>query len=124
MFLFLALTYLWAHATLAAPISAFNPPQTLMPRDDNICDCQGHRSLFDIIWSCLATMFACSWIAIHPNVPAPGDGWLTIGLRRAKMMFWAILAPELIVIWAMRQWRSACVVKKRFEGAPMKKYGK
>ncbi|KIM43027.1 hypothetical protein M413DRAFT_26234 [Hebeloma cylindrosporum] len=115
MFLLLALTYIWAHATGATPISASNPAQ-ITPRDDASCDCQGHRSLFDIIWSCLATMFACSWIAIHPNVPAPGDGWLTVGLRRLKMMFWAILAPELIVIWAMRQWLSAREVKKRFEG--------
>ena len=57
---------------------------------------------------------------MHPNVPAPGDGLLIVGLRRAKLMYWAILAPELIVIWAMRQWLAACVVKKRFEGASMK----
>jgi hypothetical protein len=118
MLLLLALTYFWAHAAHAAPISASNPAQ-IMPRD-NSCDCQGHRSLFNIVWSCFATLFACSWISMHPNVPAPGDGWPIVGLRRAKMMYWGILAPELIVIWAMRQWLSACVVKKRFEGARMK----
>ena len=56
---------------------------------------------------------------MHPNVPAPGDGLFIVGLRRAKLMYWAILAPELIVIWAMRQWLAASVVKKRFEGARM-----
>ena len=118
MFLFLlALTYFWANTTSrAAPIiGAPNSALELVHRE-NGCDCQD-RSLLNIIWSCLATMFACSWVAIHPNVPAPGDSWLIVALRRAKLMYWAILAPELIVMWAVRQWLSARVVKKRFEGA-------
>ncbi|KAJ7727078.1 hypothetical protein B0H16DRAFT_1697840 [Mycena metata] len=37
------------------------------------CDCtiNSCRTLFDIIWGCLVTIFACTWVALHQNVPDP-----------------------------------------------------
>ncbi|KAJ7258715.1 hypothetical protein B0H12DRAFT_1279783 [Mycena haematopus] len=29
------------------------------------------RSVFTILSSCLATVFACTWVSVHPNVPPP-----------------------------------------------------
>lgn len=67
----------------------------------------GSRTVQDIIWSCLATIFACAWVAVHPNVPRrKNSGWKTFWERFFVMVF-AILSPEFIVAWALRQWRGA-----------------
>ena len=67
------------------------------------------RTMFDIVWACLSTTFICAWVSVHPNVPPPTTeeyGWKSL-LRRLKLMFWAILAPELILLWSVRQWLAA-----------------
>jgi len=66
-------------------------------------DLHACRTIWNIIWSNLVTLFACIWLSIHPNIPAPEDSWGTRVARRAWMMVLALLAPELIVGWATRQ---------------------
>ncbi|KAJ7130439.1 hypothetical protein C8R44DRAFT_731962 [Mycena epipterygia] len=61
------------------------------------------RRRFDIIWGCLTTIFACTWVSVHPNVPPPDRSRLALLLRRMKMMLIAVIAPELIVGFAARQ---------------------
>ncbi|KAJ7903370.1 hypothetical protein B0H14DRAFT_2328944, partial [Mycena olivaceomarginata] len=65
------------------------------------------RKLFDIVWGCLATIFACTWVSVHPNVPPPHQSWLVLLWRRLKMMLTAVLAPEVIVAFAARQFLAA-----------------
>ncbi|KAG1880127.1 hypothetical protein F4604DRAFT_1579029 [Suillus subluteus] len=65
------------------------------------------RTLWDIIWSCVATLFACTWTAIHPNIPGMKEGRMTIFFRRLYIMVLALIAPELIVTWATIQFLSA-----------------
>ncbi|KAF9443134.1 hypothetical protein P691DRAFT_713684 [Macrolepiota fuliginosa MF-IS2] len=63
----------------------------------------GLRAMQDIVWSCLATIFACTWVAIHPNVPDPEhSGWKNFK-HRVLIMFYAIVIPEFIMLWAARQ---------------------
>ncbi|EIW76516.1 hypothetical protein CONPUDRAFT_64356 [Coniophora puteana RWD-64-598 SS2] len=66
-----------------------------------------HRSLWSIISTCLLTIFACVYTSIHPNVPSPYDGPLAILRRTAGIMLATVLAPELMVIWAARQFLTA-----------------
>ena len=66
-------------------------------------DLHGCRTLLNIVWSSLITVFACIWLSIHPNIPAPDDSWGRKGIRRVWTMILALLAPELVVGWAMRQ---------------------
>ncbi|KAK0222277.1 hypothetical protein IW262DRAFT_1435213 [Armillaria fumosa] len=76
-----------------------------------------HRSAWDVIFSCIVTVFACTWIAVHPNVPGPdlkSRGWAFIGLHRLKLMVIAIVVPEVIIIWAFRQWIVASTISKHF----------
>ncbi|KAF9457845.1 hypothetical protein BDZ94DRAFT_1174788, partial [Collybia nuda] len=61
------------------------------------------RTLAGIIWSCIATLVACTWVSVHPNVPGPGQGTVGLVLHRFKLMLLAIVAPEIIVLWALRQ---------------------
>ncbi|KAF9474067.1 hypothetical protein BDN70DRAFT_816330, partial [Pholiota conissans] len=63
----------------------------------------GQRTVNDIIISCFATIFACTWSAIHPNIPAPTDCWWTRFKRQVITMIYALLAPELIIFWALQQ---------------------
>ena len=84
------------------------------------CSDLGHcRTLWNIIWSCLATIFACTWLAIHPNIAAPDEGFTRVNLRRAKIMVVGSLAPELIILWAMRQWLVAHLLAKKYESASL-----
>ncbi|KAJ7200041.1 hypothetical protein C8J57DRAFT_1631508 [Mycena rebaudengoi] len=70
---------------------------------DSCDDINNCRKLFDIIWGCLVTIFACTWVSVHPNVPPPDQGTLVFLWRRLKMMLMAIIAPELMVGFAARQ---------------------
>ena len=78
------------------------------------------RSLWDILWSCLATLFACSWVSVHPNIPGPDESWWRIYFRRLELMFWTAFAPEMIISWAFRQWLGARYMGKLyFKGGQM-----
>lgn len=70
------------------------------------------RTVLDIVWSCLATTFACTWVSVHPNVPFRDEGSWQLRLRRIFLMFFSILAPELMIMWAFKQWRGAVLIKK------------
>ncbi|KAG2063724.1 hypothetical protein BDR04DRAFT_1085110, partial [Suillus decipiens] len=65
------------------------------------------RIIWSIISNCVLTLFACIYSAIHPNIPSPKDSSFLILRRRLGIMIMALIAPELIVTWAIRQWFSA-----------------
>jgi len=77
------------------------------------------RTLWDIVWGCSLTIFACTWVSVHPNMPGPEDGRLVIWLRRLELMVWAVLAPEMIIFWSLRQWFGARRLAKKYEGGPV-----
>ncbi|KAJ6565522.1 hypothetical protein DFH09DRAFT_1363750 [Mycena vulgaris] len=95
--LFLFLLYTLSQRSTAA--------QTLDPRApaDSCDDIKNCRRLFDIIWGCLTTIFACTWVSVHPNVPPPNQSWPALLWRRLRMMVIAVIAPELMVGFAARQ---------------------
>ncbi|KAF8957007.1 hypothetical protein BDZ97DRAFT_1670563 [Flammula alnicola] len=80
---------------------------TLALRDTGGGGCLHSRTGWDISWSCIATIFACTWSAVHPNIPGPRDSGWTCFKRRIVMMFYAMVAPELMAMWAMRQYSGA-----------------
>ena len=82
------------------------------------------RSLLSIIWSCITTIFLCTWVAVHPNVPEPVDTrdmgfWrkranqLACFFKDKMVMFiCALLVPEYVLAWAIRQWLMARKIAK------------
>ncbi|PPQ68549.1 hypothetical protein CVT26_003358 [Gymnopilus dilepis] len=78
-------------------------------------DFLGDRSIYNIIWSCLATIFACTWIAVHPNLPAPKEGEVQVFLRRLAIMGYLLLAPEMVIMWASRQYLAALEISRRHQ---------
>jgi len=74
------------------------------------------RSIYNILWSCLSTLFTCTWITVHPNIPAPGDSqrWAVIR-RRLAIMGYFLLTPEFVIMWAARQYFDACYLTEKYE---------
>ncbi|KAF7377770.1 hypothetical protein MSAN_00200300 [Mycena sanguinolenta] len=72
------------------------------------------RSLFTILTSCLVTIFACTWVSVHPNVPPPKQSKLTLFCRRLGLMLVAVVAPELMAGFAARQFLDARWFSKEY----------
>ena len=70
------------------------------------CDDIHHcRTIAGIIFNCTSTMFLCTWVAFHPDVPKdPDDALWRKLLRRFKFMVIALLAPEYVFWNAFWEW--------------------
>jgi hypothetical protein len=101
---------LLAHLIIHA-IDATTSRTTSLTGDPN-----NQRTVWDILWSCIMTIFACTWIAVHPNIPASADTRVMVALRRAGLMLFGLIAPEIIILWAMRQWYSARQIGQLHKG--------
>ncbi|KAF9008042.1 hypothetical protein BDQ17DRAFT_1237582 [Cyathus striatus] len=77
------------------------------------CSCN-HRSLMDIIWGCASTLFLCTWLSVHMNTPTPNEESWKILWRRLKTVYWALIAPELVTAWAIRQYWGARMILKKY----------
>ena len=116
MLLLLLLFYLSHNTSQGLTLSLASSPKSeaLYPRlgkeffDD--------RSVWAIVWSCVATLFACGWVAVHPNVPSARDSELRILGRRLVIMVYMILAPELIIRWAACQYFDAKAIAAVHKG--------
>ena len=101
------------YGTIAAPITVTEsgPPIHIFIRDDST-DTDAGRTVWDILWSCLATTFAVTWVSVHPNVPFLEEtSWMVLK-RRVFLMVLALLAPEVMIMWAFKQWRGAVMMKE------------
>ncbi|KAJ3481606.1 hypothetical protein NLI96_g7545 [Meripilus lineatus] len=73
----------------------------------NDIDPNSRRTRVNIAISCISTIFLCTWVAFHPNIPAPGESKWKILRRRIGCMIGGILAPEIYVLLAARQFIAA-----------------
>ena len=79
------------------------------------------RTLYDIVRSCVFTIAACVYRAVHQNIPDPkATMWGRLRVR-IKITFYALIAPEMIIWWAMRQRYAAIEIAKEVNEL---KYGK
>ena len=115
MLFVLAVYRLSQQGVQALPVPAPGLGDTLDSQSCN--DLNNCRSIEAIIWSCLVTIFSCTWVAIHPNIPGPDETSFRIGLRRAGIVVLAVLAPELVISWAMRQRLIAGRIADEYRGA-------
>ena len=126
MLFLLFLYYLIQHPSIDA-----GPIPTVENRSltGNHCSDLGHcRTIWNIVWSCLVTIFSCTWVAVHPNVPYPKKregGWFQIWIRdpllsftehRLPLLVCALLVPEFILTWAIRQFLRARKIAHDNEG--------
>ncbi|TFK59188.1 hypothetical protein BDN72DRAFT_851395, partial [Pluteus cervinus] len=70
------------------------------------------RTLYEIVRSCVFTIAACVYRAIHQNIPDPeATMWGKLRVR-IKMTIYALIAPEAFIWWAMRQRYGAIRIAK------------
>ncbi|KAJ6449541.1 hypothetical protein C8R45DRAFT_1084201 [Mycena sanguinolenta] len=112
MLFILISVHLLSQHSIAAPL--LHPPNA-RATTDSCTDINSCRTLFSIVWGCLATIFACTWVSVHPNVPPPGLSRLQLFWRRLKMMLIAIIAPEIMVGFAARQFFGSHWLVKHFK---------
>lgn len=65
------------------------------------------RSTSDILWSCIVTLIACIYTAIHLNIPPAHEGKWHFFWHKAKWVCLALFAPELVLFCAYRQFSEA-----------------
>ena len=115
MIVFLTLLSLLQAKAIPIPLGpetfSVTPNTILFGRATPVCLCDGSatadRTLFEIVRSCLLTIAACVYRAIHQNIPDPEAGWWKKQAIRVKITLIALIAPELMIWWAMRQWFGA-----------------
>ncbi|KAH9961583.1 hypothetical protein BC827DRAFT_1082488, partial [Russula dissimulans] len=73
-------------------------------------------SLCDIIQSCALTIFLCTWVSVHPNIPSPDEGWPRVTIRRVGLMLATLVVPEAIIAWALRQRMAAGQLAEEYKG--------
>ncbi|KAF4616964.1 hypothetical protein D9613_008727 [Agrocybe pediades] len=106
----------------AIPLTALTPHNNdIFTTGSNDSDSVCPRTRLEIIWSCLATILAASWVSVHPNMPGPNESKVKKTLRRIDIMFWAIITLELIIYWTMRQRYGARQMEKEFVAVYRKK---
>ncbi|GJJ16224.1 hypothetical protein Clacol_010520 [Clathrus columnatus] len=100
------------------------------------------RTIWNIVWSSLTTILACTWISCHPNISFNKARQARKGLRersgisnrkkskewwrtcwsdieimsKFKIIFVALIAPEFVVMWALRQYMAAKRIKEELIG--------
>src|ERR1700747_3402552 len=92
-------TMIFLFATLAATRAVpVGPPSSPVPSLDLLqapsCNHPyGCRTLWDIIRSCLLTIFLCTWVSMHPNIPSPDERWPRIVVRRVGLTVATLVVP-------------------------------
>ncbi|KZP09589.1 hypothetical protein FIBSPDRAFT_900348, partial [Athelia psychrophila] len=112
------LQYLLLLCALAIPgILALAVPVIEATAEDPKClDINHCRTLTNIIWSCLITIFACTWVSIHHNVVLGLESGIDFAAlwERVWVTALTLLVPEFTLAWAIRQWIMARTIAKRF----------
>lgn len=57
-------------------------------------DLDGGRTLYSIVQSCIVTVFACVWVAVHRNIPGPRQSWISIHLEWPMVIALTLFVPE------------------------------
>src|SRR6185437_9331441 len=98
-------------STIALPVVYTDSNTTISATCPNPSD---HRTLANLVLSCLTIIFSCTWVAIHPNIPSPRDKSVDIFLRKVKAFFIAVLLPEWMVMLATRQFLHARLLRDMY----------
>ena len=75
------------------------------------------RGTIDIIWSCVFTIFLCSWSVLCLNVPAETDTYFKINWRKFMLTGLCNMGPEFLLQLALGQWISARRSKRQFHSS-------
>ena len=107
--LFLVQALIFIGQTHAAPVNPHivqhsTPPPTEFSSRTSACnDINNCRTLSHIISSCIATIFACTWVSYHPDVPNRTHTLWRIRATHFFAVVFSFLMPELAIAKAFAQ---------------------
>lgn len=109
-----------AHHSVALPFGSlgslravdFNGTASHQPTPPALPGEDGSRTVLSISWSCLSTIAACIYGSTHPNIPEHNASWWGAIQSKLVVAFYTLLAPELVIWWAMRQYLGARAIAK------------
>ena len=102
----------------AAPIPDV-VPSSLLSSSNNSSACKdihNCRTVRDIIWGCLSTIFLCTYVSYHPDVREYRLGWLGNIATTISSMIVAVLVPEFVIVKAASDKTKVLKNKIKFEG--------
>ncbi|KAF8657412.1 hypothetical protein AX16_002209 [Volvariella volvacea WC 439] len=67
------------------------------------CDPTRTRTIFDILYSCIGVILLCTYISMHHNIPDQEDSWGKVMWMKIRTTLYALVAPEMVIMWAIRQ---------------------
>ncbi|KAH9477833.1 hypothetical protein JR316_0010065 [Psilocybe cubensis] len=79
--------------------------------DDPSQQCQ---TRVHIIRSFFAMTFLCAAVSVKPNMGDAGERQWRHIFRQVKLAFWAAIVPELILLWALKQYVGARSLQQEF----------
>jgi hypothetical protein len=105
----------------ASPTPAFSPLNTSSLAEDsftssacsNIYNC---RTPWGVIYGCIITIFACTYVSFHSDVPDRTYTLWRIRVTHICYVLVGFLVPELMVARAALQWRWVRKNKPAFQG--------
>ena len=122
--IFLAHLSTSANLVIAASKASNN---TAVPTSSSCKDLDSCRSTQEIVYGCLATIFACVWVAVHPNIPKipdtakPWQHKLLVSVfnmyHSVGTVILAVFIPELMLNNAAQQYGHAGLIARALEKA-------
>ncbi|KAF8318574.1 uncharacterized protein EI90DRAFT_2941737 [Cantharellus anzutake] len=101
-----------AYSTPILPYPPFNATSLSINISEACNDLRNCRTMWNLVYSCLLTIFTCVWTAVHPNVVEGDRGDMNLedeimrndrfGLMRSSLIF-----PELVVAMAWNEFSEA-----------------
>ena len=71
------------------------------------------RSSWDILWTCLSTILACTWTALHISVPKRDESDAAYTFWKLAAWMGSVLAPELMAGTAAEErWRAKAIAAR------------
>ncbi|KAF8649030.1 hypothetical protein AX16_006071 [Volvariella volvacea WC 439] len=106
---------------VAPPIDTPVPPSSralnaLVAVSDCIRDPTRIRSEWELVWNCVGTIFICTYAAYHPNMPRRGISKSERMWQRVISCLYALVAPEAMILWALRQRFVASRIAAQYRG--------
>lgn len=71
------------------------------------------RGTIGLVWSCLATIFICTWSALHLSLPSKEDSASDRAREQAICVVMGLFAPEWLTYLALNDLVQALEVKRR-----------
>ncbi|KAF8651844.1 hypothetical protein AX16_004644 [Volvariella volvacea WC 439] len=110
--MFLASFFIAAFARAFASPVPVTVPGTTMPSPICVvaaamtasrCDPTRTRTIFDILYSCIGVILLCTYISMHHNIQDQNDSRAKVMWLKIRTTLYALIAPEVVIVWAIRQ---------------------